>query len=49
MCYACQNPTKATIKYCGKEICADCLKMIYETTPKVLNICFLEDCFEEFA
>jgi hypothetical protein len=46
-CYCCQHPTKEVIKYHDKEFCEECLNLLHEVTPKIMNVYYEEDCTEE--
>lgn len=55
MCYSCgKNLTKEEkVNYMNREFCKSCIKIIYETQPKLMTIYLtedvLEECFSEFA
>jgi hypothetical protein len=48
-CYVCDLTKEKVVKYHNHQICEECLELIYNTTPKILNVCLPEDCFIEFA
>jgi len=55
MCHSClKNLTKdEVVKYRNMEFCEDCLRVVYETQPKLMAVYLAEDaieeCFFEFA
>jgi hypothetical protein len=49
MCYLCNDLTKETVKYASKDICEDCLKLLFETTPKAMEIYYTEDCLKKLG
>ena len=48
-CYVCDLTKDKMVKYYNKDVCEDCLKLLYKTTPVVMDLYYPEDCFEEFA